>query len=218
MIIQAVNLLEDLDKELNNYAMRLREWYSWHFPELERIVSENITYARVVLRIGRKNRLQNADFSIEDLIPEDVEADVRKAAEISMGSDILDEDELNIRALAQQVIDIAEYRGTLAEYLQSRMQAVAPNLTILVGELLAAKLIANAGSLMSLAKLPSSTIQILGAEKALFRALKTRGNTPKYGLIYNASLVGQATAQHKGRISRTLAAKCALCVRYDALG
>ena len=98
------------------------------------------------------------------------------------------------------------------------MKAIAPNLTILVGELLAAKLIANAGSLISLAKLPSSTIQILGAEKALFRALKTRGNTPKYGLIYNASIVGQATAQHKGRISRTLSAKCALCVRYDALG
>lgn len=74
------------------------------------------------------------------------------------------------------------------------MKAIAPNLTILVGELLAAKLIANAGSLISLAKLPSSTIQILGAEKALFRALKTRGNTPKYGLIYNASIVGQASA------------------------
>ena len=218
MIIQAVSLLEDLDKELNNYAMRLREWYSWHFPELERIVGENITYAKVVHRIGRKNKLQQADFQIDDIIPEDVEADVRKAAEISMGSDILEEDEKNIRALAQQVIDISEYRATLAEYLSTRMKAVAPNLTILVGELLAAKLIANAGSLISLAKLPSSTIQILGAEKALFRALKTRGNTPKYGLIYNASLVGQANAQQKGRISRTLAAKCALCVRYDALG
>ena len=62
MIIQAVSLLEDLDKELNNYAMWLREWYSWHFPELERIVGENITYAKVVHRIGRKNKLQQADF------------------------------------------------------------------------------------------------------------------------------------------------------------
>jgi len=107
-----------------------------------------------------------------------------------MGSDILEEDELNIRCLAQQVVDISDYRATLAEYLSSRMKAVAPNLTILVGELLAAKLIANSGSLINLAKLPSSTIQILGAEKALFRALKTKGNTPKYGLIYNASIVG----------------------------
>jgi nucleolar protein 58 len=106
----------------------------------------------------------------------------------------------------------------LAEYLKNRMAAVAPNLTILIGELVAAKLIAHSGSLMNLAKQPASTIQILGAEKALFRALKTKKNTPKYGLIYNASLVGQAKANLKGKISRTLANKCALCVRYDALG
>jgi nucleolar protein 58 len=98
------------------------------------------------------------------------------------------------------------------------MAAIAPNLTMLIGELVAAKLIAHAGSLMNLAKLPASTIQILGAEKALFRALKAKKNTPKYGLIYNASIVGAAKNQLKGKISRTLANKCALCVRYDALG
>jgi nucleolar protein 58 len=88
----------------------------------------------------------------------------------------------------------------------------------LIGELVAAKLISHAGSLMNLAKLPASTIQILGAEKALFRALKAKKNTPKYGLIYNASIVGAAKNQLKGKVSRTLANKCALCVRYDALG
>jgi nucleolar protein 58 len=98
------------------------------------------------------------------------------------------------------------------------MAAVAPNLTQLVGELVGAKLISHSGSLMNLAKQPASTIQILGAEKALFRALKTKKNTPKYGLIYNASIVGQAKNQLKGKISRTLANKCALCVRFDALG
>lgn len=97
------------------------------------------------------------------------------------------------------------------------MGAVAPNLTNLIGELVAAKLIAHSGSLMNLAKQPASTIQILGAEKALFRALKTKKNTPKYGLIYNASVVGQAKNNLKGKVSRTLANKCALCVRYDAL-
>ncbi len=98
------------------------------------------------------------------------------------------------------------------------MAAIAPNLTILVGELVGARLIAHAGSLMSLAKVPASTIQILGAEKALFRALKTKHDTPKYGLIYHASLVGQAPQKFKGRVSRALAAKCALGVRVDALG
>lgn len=106
----------------------------------------------------------------------------------------------------------------MAEYLKNRMAAVAPNLTMLVGELVAAKLISHSGSLMNLAKLPASTIQILGAEKALFRALKAKKNTPKYGLIYNASIVGAAKNNIKGKISRTLANKCALCVRYDALG
>lgn len=97
------------------------------------------------------------------------------------------------------------------------MAAVAPNLTQLVGELVGAKLISHSGSLMNLAKQPASTIQILGAEKALFRALKTKKATPKYGLIYNASIVGSASTKLKGKISRTLANKAALCVRADAL-
>lgn len=216
MIVQAVSLLTDIDKELNNYAMRLKEWYSWHFPELEKIVSDNETFAKVVLALGRRSNIQNVDF--DGVVPDEIAEDIRKAVEISFGTEILEEDETNIKALASQVIEITEYRATLGEYLTNRMQAISPNLTILIGELVAAKLIAHAGSLMNLAKLPASTIQILGAEKALFRAMKTRKNTPKYGLIYNASLVGQAQAKFKGRIARTLAAKASLCVRYDALG
>jgi len=135
-----------------------------------------------------------------------------------MGTEILADDEKHMKTLARSVTEISDYRANLAEYLKNRMAAVAPNLTILIGELVAAKLIAHSGSLMSLAKQPASTIQILGAEKALFRALKTKKNTPKYGLIYNASVVGQANTKLKGKVSRTLANKCALCVRYDALG
>ena len=135
-----------------------------------------------------------------------------------MGTEILAEDEKHIKTLAVSVFEIGNYRQNLAEYLKNRMAAVAPNLTVLVGELVAAKLISHAGSLMNLAKLPASTIQILGAEKALFRALKSKKSTPKYGLIFNASIVGTAKNQLKGKISRSLANKCALCVRYDALG
>jgi nucleolar protein 58 len=98
------------------------------------------------------------------------------------------------------------------------MQAIAPNLTLMVGEVVGARLIAHAGSLVNLAKFPASTVQILGAEKALFTAIKTKKNTPKYGLIYQASLVGQAASKIKGKISRALAAKCSLCIRCDALG
>ena len=116
------------------------------------------------------------------------------------------------------MIEITEYRTQLYEYLNSRMLAIAPNLTVLVGELVGARLISHAGSLMNLAKHPASTVQILGAEKALFRALKTKHDTPKYGLIYHAQLVGQSSTKLKGKVSRMLAAKAALACRVDALG
>lgn len=120
--------------------------------------------------------------------------------------------------MCDQVISITEYREQLYEYLKNRMQAIAPNLSILVGELVGARLIAHAGSLLNLAKHPASTVQILGAEKALFRALKTKHETPKYGLIYHASLIGQTAPKNKGKVARLLGAKAALATRYDALG
>ena len=149
---------------------------------------------------------------------ETTESALKEAAEISMGTEISEMDRINISSLAEQVISLSEYRAQLYEYLKNRMNAIAPNLTIMVGELVGARLISPAGSLMNLAKHPASTVQILGAEKALFRALKTKHDTPKYGLIYHASLIGQTTPKNKGKISRVLAAKSSLAIRVDALG
>ena len=118
-----------------------------------------------------------------------------------MGTDISDSDIAHINSLCDQVISISAYRTQLAEYLRNRMNAIAPNLTALVGDLVGARLISHAGSLLNLAKHPASTIRILGAEKALFRALKTKHDTPKYGLIYHASLIGQAPPKLKGKVS-----------------
>ena len=216
MVIQAVGLLDDLDKDLNNYTMRLREWYGWHFPEVGKIISDNLTYAKVVQKIGMRTNTKSTNLS-EILTPED-EKSIKDSAEISMGSEISKDDETNIKDLCSQIIFLTEYRQSLTEYLRNRMMTIAPNLTIMVGELVAARLISHAGSLVSLAKMPASTIQIFGAEKALFRALRTKHETPKYGLIYHASLVGSANPKLKGKISRSLASKCALCVRVDALG
>ena len=216
MIIQAVSLLEDLDKELNNYAMRLREWYSWHFPELGKIITDNQAYAKSVILIGMRTNVKNLSIeALSETMPEDLAEQVKEAAEISMGTEILPEDEMHIKTLAKSVNEISDYRANLAEYLKNRMAAVAPNLTMLIGELVAAKLIAHSGSLMNLAKQPASTIQILGAEKALFRALKTKGKTPKYGLIFNSTFIGRANQKNKGRISRYLANKCAIASRVD---
>ncbi|CAG8773860.1 16172_t:CDS:2, partial [Racocetra persica] len=170
MIIQAIGLLDDLDKELNTYAMRVKEWYG-----------------------------------------------SQRSSMISMGTEISDEDINNIIMGCDQVISLTVYRTELYDYLKSRMMAIAPNLTTIVGELVGARLISHAGSLLNLAKHPSSTVQILGAEKALFRALKTKNATPKYGLIYHASLVGQASPKNKGKVARLVASKSSLATRFDAI-
>ncbi|KAK9136987.1 hypothetical protein Sjap_007581 [Stephania japonica] len=216
MIIQAIGLLDDLDKELNTYAMRVREWYGWHFPELAKIVQDNIQYAKAVKLMGDRTNAAELDFS--EILPEEVETELKEAAVVSMGTEVSNLDLANIKELCDQVLALSEYRAQLYDYLKSRMNTIAPNLTALVGELVGARLIAHGGSLLNLAKQPGSTVQILGAEKALFRALKTKHATPKYGLIYHASLIGQAAPKLKGKVARSLAAKTALAIRCDALG
>jgi nucleolar protein 56 len=141
---------------------------------------------------------------------------ILKAARSSMGMDTSEQDMNNIIIFTERMISLALYRKQLFAYLEEKMATVAPNLSTLIGETVAARLIQKAGSLTSLAKCPASTVQILGAEKALFRALKTKGNTPKYGLIYHSTFIGRANAKNKGRISRYLANKCAIASRIDS--
>jgi len=216
MIVQAVSLLDDLDKEINTYCMRVREWYGWHFPELSKVISDPVTYCKVVQHMGTREQALDSDLS--EYVPEAMEKEIKELSQVSMGTDVTSEDMENIAELCGQVIDLSAYREQLWDYLRSRMTAIAPNLSTLVGELVGARLIAHTGSLITLAKYPASTIQILGAEKALFRALKVKNKkTPKYGLIYHASLIGQAPTKGKGKIARVLAAKAALCARVDAL-
>merc|ERR1719478_1422985 len=134
---------------------------------------------------------------------------------MSMGQDIAEVDWANIARWAGQVVRLCEMRETLTAYLDKKLNVVAPNLQELIGDRVAARLISHAGSLTNLAKFPSSTVQILGAEKALFRALKTKGNTPKYGLIFHCGFIGRAAQKNKGRISRYVANKCSLASRID---
>ena len=137
------------------------------------------------------------------------------ASNSSMGMDINELDLLNIEMFADRVLSLCDYRNSLTKYLSTKMQAVAPNLATLIGDQVGARLISKAGSLTNLAKFPASTVQILGAEKALFRALKKKTKTPKYGLLYHSSYIGRANMKNKGRISRFLANKCSLATRID---
>ncbi|KAH6677402.1 hypothetical protein B0J14DRAFT_636101 [Halenospora varia] len=217
-IIQAIATLDHLDKAVNTFSMRVREWYGWHFPELIRIVSDNHTYAKLALAIGDKQTLtQESLHDIAAIVNDDgdIAQAIIDAARVSMGQEISATDMENVSAFANRVVKLAEYRRSLFQYLVNKMSIVAPNLASLIGEVVAARLISHAGSLTNLSKYPASTVQILGAEKALFRALKTKGNTPKYGLIYHSSFIGRAGAKNKGRISRFLANKCSIASRID---
>ncbi|KAI9443432.1 Nop-domain-containing protein [Lactarius indigo] len=218
MIIQAIALLDQLDKDVNLFSMRIREWYGYHFPELVKIVPDNYEYARAAKFIGAKETLTADKLpDLAALLGDDTTRaqNVIDAAAGSMGSILSEIDMLNISAFATRVVSIADYRKSLTSYLAEKMNLVAPSLTALLGERIGARLISHAGSLTNLSKYPASTVQILGAEKALFRALKTKGNTPKYGLIYHSSFIGRAGPKHKGRISRFLANKCSIASRID---
>ncbi|KAI9449639.1 Nop-domain-containing protein [Lactarius psammicola] len=215
MVVQAIALLDDLDKEINIYSMRVKEWYGWHFPEMAKILSDNLAYAKVVKLMGFRTNAAATDFAA--ILPEDLEATIKAAAEISMGTEISESDLTHIHSLCDQVISISEYRTQLSEYLRNRMIAIAPNLTALVGELVGARLISHAGFFAKPSETPREYRPNPRRRKALFRALKTKHDTPKYGLIYHASLVGQAPPKLKGKMARMVATKTALSVRVDAL-
>ncbi|KAL7537004.1 hypothetical protein ACHAXR_010529 [Thalassiosira sp. AJA248-18] len=236
MIIQSIALLDQMDKDLNTFAMRVREWYSWHFPELKDLVKDNYMYARCAAFIQDKRSLcasgeteegeEGEDSGdgpeaklaglVEIIGDQEVANAVVVAARTSMGMDCSPIDMVNIVNFTQRMVKLAEFRKQLSSYLTEKMTVVAPNLSTLIGDTVAARLISKAGSLTNLAKAPASTVQILGAEKALFRALKTKGNTPKYGLIYHSTFIGRADAKNKGRISRYLANKCSIATRIDS--
>lgn len=218
MIIQSISLLDMLDKDINTFSMRIREWYSYHFPELFKIVPENYIYAKLSSYIGNRKELSEENLDqLEELVQDRAKAEaILDAARSSMGMDISPVDLMNIELFAKRVVSLAEYRKSLSIYLHNKMTSIAPNTATLLGDQVGARLICQAGSLTNLAKLPASTVQILGAEKALFRALKARSNlTPKYGLLYHSSFIGRAEAKNKGRISRFLANKCSIASRID---
>lgn len=137
--------------------------YGWHFPELSKLITDNVAFVRTIKLVGMRENMATTDLS--DILPEEVEEKVKEAAEISMGTEISEEDILNIQALCEEIISINEYRTHLSDYLKARMLAMAPNLTVLVGETIGARLIAHSGSLVNLAKQPASTVQILGKSK-----------------------------------------------------
>ena len=217
VVAQAIQTLDELDKTINMLMARVREWYGIHFPELDRLLEKHETYARLVVGLGSKE-----NFTVEKLEKEEVPKakaeGIAKVAEKSMGADLETADLAQIQALCKDVTRLYQLRQDLEGYIDNTMEEVAPNTKYMVGALLGARLIAVAGGLTNLAKRPASTIQILGAEKALFRSLKTGTRPPKHGMIFQHTIIHDAKRWQRGKIARALAGKLAIATRADAFG
>jgi nucleolar protein 56 len=217
VIAQAIQTLDDLDRTVNLFMGRLREWYGVHFPELDRLIEKHETYARLVMNLGYRD-----NFSLETLekegLPKERAENTAEVAEKSMGADMAEQDLTEIQALSKNVLELYNLRKNVENYVDRTMEEVAPNTRAVAGALLGARLIAIAGSLQNLAMKPASTIQVLGAEKALFRSLKTGARPPKHGLIFQHALLHDAKRWQRGKIARVLAGKLAIAARIDAFG
>lgn len=217
LIAQAIQTLDDLDKTINLFMGRIREWYGIHFPELDRLLDKHETFARLVFELGGKE-----NFAIDKLeekdIPKSKASQIAGIAETSMGADLTESDLSQIQALCKSILELNKLRGMLEKYLDETMEEVAPNTKAIAGSLLGARLIALAGGLENLAKRPASTIQVLGAEKALFRSLKTGTRPPKHGIVFQHTYLHEAKKWQRGKIARALAGKVAIAARVDAYG
>jgi nucleolar protein 56 len=217
VIAQAIQTLDDLDRTVNLFMGRLREWYGVHFPELDRLIEKHETYARLVMDLGYKDNFTAEALEKESFSKEKAE-NIGMVAEKSMGADMAEQDLAEIQALSKNVLELYELRKNLESYVEKTMEEVAPNIKTVAGALLGARLIAIAGSLQNLAMRPASTIQVLGAEKALFRSLKTGARPPKHGLIFQHALLHDAKRWQRGKIARVIAGKLAIAARIDAFG
>jgi nucleolar protein 56 len=200
---------------VNLFMGRLREWYGVHFPELDRLIEKHETYARLVMNLGCRDNFSFKTLEKEGL-PKEKAENTAKVAERSMGADMAEQDLAEIQALSKNVLGLYELRKNMEVYVDKTMEKVAPNTRAVAGALLGARLIAIAGSLQSLAMKPASTIQVLGAEKALFRSLKTGARPPKHGLIFQHAILHDAKRWQRGKIARVLAGKLAIAARIDA--
>ncbi|MGC8661496.1 MAG: NOP5/NOP56 family protein [Nitrososphaeria archaeon] len=212
--IQIIQAVDELDKTFNLFYMRLREWYGLHFPELSGILVDPATFVNFVVKFPNRNRI-NKDQLGELNLPQNRTEIILKASNSSKGAEFDVRTTEMVMQLAEITAKTYKYRESLSKMLEDVMNEIAPNLTAIAGETIGARLLARAGSLERLAKMPASTVQILGAEKALFRALKTHGRPPKHGLIFQHKLLHDAPKRLRGKIARALATKMAIAARID---
>lgn len=201
-LIQAVNSIDEIDESISKLIERIREWYALYFPEMD-VIKNNETYIKLISENKSKDEIVKAK---PDAFPDDI---------IDLDEDINPEDLEIMNNYAKSIHELQKSRKNIENYIDHKMESIAPNLRLLVGPTLGAKLISHAGGIKRLALYPSSTVQIMGAEKALFRHLKSGDRPPKYGLIYQHPQVRGAKWWNRGKIARMLAGRISLAVRRD---
>lgn len=215
-VVRAVAMLEFLTEQHNGLVEQCRDWYSVHFPELPFILDDHELYLKVVSRIT--NRSQFSVSSLSSLnVSSQLAQEIMNASKNTMGVEVGEEELAAYRQLATNALSIYAEMKTLETLLEFELRELCPNTLALIGPITAAQLIGKAGSLKQLAIRPAGTIQLLGAEKALFRHLRSNrvNRPPKHGLLLNAGLVKSAARNRKGAVARALAAKISLCARKD---
>jgi nucleolar protein 56 len=213
-VAQAINALDEIDQVINTLGARMREWYGLHFPELDNLLSSLTAYAEIVKRAGSRENVTEEILKTVGIEGRKVDI-ILSACTRSRGGDLTGENLEVLQRLADQIIILSTLRRTLVEQVEFMMKTVAPNIKELLTAPVGARVIAKAGSLSKLAILPASTIQVLGAEKALFRSLRTGANPPKHGLLFQHSLIHSAPKWQRGKIARALASKLAIVARID---
>jgi len=212
--MQAVLALDELDKMINILGTRVKEWYEIHFPEILQFYEDPVELCKFISDIGDRRNLDEEKLERTKFSDNKKKA-LLNAAQRSRGGIFREEDMEHLLMLSNHVKETYEIRKRMSNLVENIMRQIAPNLTQILGATIGARLIAKAGGLEKLAVLPSSTIQILGAEKAIFRAIKTGARPPKHGIIFQHTLIHDAKKWQRGRIARALAAKIAIAARVD---
>jgi len=213
IIIHVITVIDMIKKSVSLFSSHLREWYGLHFPELtDKIVDDNVLLAKLISILGSRDKFTFDNISKNFDIKESKIKALEQYALDSMGANF---DLKLIQDYANQIISLDSYRQQLETYLEELMVKTAPNVNALVGSLIGAKLIAKAGSLQKLAYMPASKIQLLGAEKALYRFLKTGEKRPKHGLLFQWNQIRSAKPWLRGKIARVVAGKIGLSVKVD---
>jgi nucleolar protein 56 len=216
-ISQSINALDEIDKISNTLGTRMREWYGLHFPELDNLLQNAITYSLIVTGCGNRDNITKEFLETID-IPENKVDIILEVSKRSRGGKITEQNLLIVQNIAQQVVSLSKIRKNLEEHIDNSMEEIAPNVKGLLTAAVGARLISKAGSLKRLSSLSASTIQILGAEKALFRTLKTGSNPPKHGILFQHPVIHSAPKWQRGKMARAVAAKTAIASRLDVYG